>query len=166
MINETRYNEKSDIWAVGCLIYEMAALAPPFDAANQLALAVKINTGKFPRLPEKYSDELYRAVRWCLQLESSARPTVEELERLPGMRLHIREASLAVREYNLSASYSSKMRALKAREAAVAKRESDVAAREASLAARVSAARTVLAPVPAASMQQEPLPTKARLGQA
>ena len=129
-MNETRYNEKSDIWALGCLVYEMAALAPPFDAANQLALAVKINTGKFPRLPEQYSDELYRAIRWCLQLDSSARPTVEELERLPNMRLPLREAALSVREYQLSATYTARMRQVKAREAAVTAREEAVARRE------------------------------------
>lgn len=144
-MNETRYNEKSDIWALGCLVYEMAALAPPFDAANQLALAVKINTGKFPRLPEQYSAELYRAVRWCLQLESSARPTVEELERLPDMRLPLREASLAVKEYQLSATYTSRMRQVKAREAAVATREADVTRRERIIASGGPATGVLLA---------------------
>jgi len=42
LINEHKYNEKSDIWACGCLLYEMCALSPPFVAQNYLALAMKI----------------------------------------------------------------------------------------------------------------------------
>lgn len=31
-INDTKYNEQSDIWSLGCIIYELAALRPPFQA--------------------------------------------------------------------------------------------------------------------------------------
>jgi NIMA (never in mitosis gene a)-related kinase len=71
MINELKYNEKSDIWALGCLLFELAALVPPFEATNHLTLAVKINAGKFNRIPSKYSDDLYRAIRWMLQVDVS-----------------------------------------------------------------------------------------------
>ena len=134
MINETKYNEKSDIWALGCLVYEMCALAPPFDASNHLSLAVKINQGKFPRIPEKYSEGLYRAVRWCLQLDSAARPTVEELERLPEMRQPIAEANLLIREYTSNHTLALKMHELKAREAKIKAREQALDTREAALA--------------------------------
>jgi NIMA (never in mitosis gene a)-related kinase len=50
-INEQRYNEKSDIWSLGCIIYEMAALRPPFKAQNHLSLAMKIKAGKYDRIP-------------------------------------------------------------------------------------------------------------------
>lgn len=71
MISESKYNEKSDIWALGCLLYELSALAPPFDATNHISLAVKITAGRFPRIPSQYSEDLYRAIRWMLQVDVS-----------------------------------------------------------------------------------------------
>jgi NIMA (never in mitosis gene a)-related kinase len=50
-INESEYNDKSDIWSLGCIIYEMASLVPPFQAENQLSLALKIKSGNYNRIP-------------------------------------------------------------------------------------------------------------------
>lgn len=38
-INESEYDEKTDIWSLGCVIYELVSLIPPFTAGNHLALA-------------------------------------------------------------------------------------------------------------------------------
>ena len=93
-INESEYNEKSDIWSLGCIVYEMAALAPPFHADNQLALAMKIKQGVFKRLPSRYSDELMRAVRWMLKVEAVERPNVEDLLNLPHVSMRLRDRAL------------------------------------------------------------------------
>ena len=63
LVNEKNYNEKTDIWSLGCLIYELASLRPPFEASNQVALAMKINGGKYSRIPLKYSDALFEVIR-------------------------------------------------------------------------------------------------------
>lgn len=67
IINEKAYDERSDIWSLGCLCYELCALRPPFDATNAVSLAVKINTGKFARIPNKYSDGLFDVICFMLR---------------------------------------------------------------------------------------------------
>ena len=57
-INEVAYNEKTDIWSMGCVMYELVTLQPPFTATNHLALAQKILKGKIDRIPERYSEDL------------------------------------------------------------------------------------------------------------
>eukprot|EP00052_Salpingoeca_macrocollata_P010528 m.81990 g.81990 ORF g.81990 m.81990 type:complete len:416 (+) comp17604_c0_seq3:187-1434(+) len=80
-INEHAYNEKSDIWSLGCLVYELASLAPPFEATTQAALAAKINHARFHPLPAHYSPELTKIVRLMLQRDPSQRPSIDHLVR-------------------------------------------------------------------------------------
>ena len=69
LVNNQSYNEKSDIWSLGCMLYELCALAPPFTATNEGDLKKKIRIGQFPRLPTQYSLELDMIIRRMIQVE-------------------------------------------------------------------------------------------------
>jgi NIMA (never in mitosis gene a)-related kinase len=90
-INESKYNEKSDIWSAGCLLYEIAALRPPFEASNHLSLAIKIKAGKFERLPIRYSDDLQKLIEVMLCVNPDRRPSVEDLLTIPQVAMRIKE---------------------------------------------------------------------------
>ncbi|XP_786794.1 serine/threonine-protein kinase Nek2 isoform X1 [Strongylocentrotus purpuratus] len=78
-MNRLSYNDKSDIWSLGCLLYELCSLSPPFTATNQAALAVKIKGGHFRRLPVQYSSDLNEIVSSMLKVKPSSRPSIDEL---------------------------------------------------------------------------------------
>lgn len=78
-IKDQRYNEKSDIWSLGCIIYEIAALHAPFEATTHYQLAMKIKAGKMEKLPSIYSEQLWKVIQWMLQQESTKRPSCEDL---------------------------------------------------------------------------------------
>ena len=65
-ISDQKYNEKSDIWSLGCIIYEVAALRAPFEATTHYQLAMKIKAGKLARIPPQYSDELMGFIQCML----------------------------------------------------------------------------------------------------
>ncbi|XP_074541234.1 serine/threonine-protein kinase Nek2 [Halichoeres trimaculatus] len=78
-INGMSYNEKSDIWSLGCLLYELCALSPPFTAYNQRELAERIREGKYRRIPYRYSEELNTLLSKMLNLKDYLRPSVESI---------------------------------------------------------------------------------------
>ncbi|KAI8999277.1 kinase-like domain-containing protein [Gaertneriomyces semiglobifer] len=79
LISESRYNVKSDIWALGCLIYELCTLDPPFQAKTQEQLARRIKQGTVPPLPSAYSRELKYIVECMLKTRPESRPSTADL---------------------------------------------------------------------------------------
>jgi serine/threonine protein kinase len=70
------YTEKADIWAAGCLLYQMVTLTPPFAASNVLTLAKRIVAGEYPPLPDTATPLLHRVVAACLNTDPDARPDI------------------------------------------------------------------------------------------
>nr|XP_045596560.1 serine/threonine-protein kinase Nek2-like isoform X2 [Procambarus clarkii] len=69
------YNEKSDMWSLGCLIYELCALHPPFQATTHKQLASKIREARYERIPMQYSSALQEVLGLLLTYEDFLRPT-------------------------------------------------------------------------------------------
>ncbi|CEL99612.1 unnamed protein product [Vitrella brassicaformis CCMP3155] len=76
---EQPYSWASDIWALGCVLYEMACLRVPFDAQNLRSLVDKITRGPTPTLPSSYSAGLRQLLADCLQRDPRKRPSAAEL---------------------------------------------------------------------------------------
>jgi NIMA (never in mitosis gene a)-related kinase len=52
------YTIKSDIWSLGCVLYEMITLRPPFMADDMQSLFRKVNKAGFQRIPKHYTYDL------------------------------------------------------------------------------------------------------------
>ncbi|KAJ8280779.1 hypothetical protein GJAV_G00058890 [Gymnothorax javanicus] len=77
------YNQKSDIWALGCVLYELASLKRAFEAANLPALVLKIMSGTFAPISDRYSPELRQLILSMLNLDPSNRPQLSEIMAQP-----------------------------------------------------------------------------------
>ena len=73
------YNQKSDIWALGCILYEMCTLKRAFEAPTLPALVLKIMRGTFHPLPAHYSSSLREFLDSLLALDPNNRPTLSRV---------------------------------------------------------------------------------------
>lgn len=69
------YDEKVDIWSLGCILYEMCSLIPPYVASCMDSLKVKVANGVRPDIPKHYSAELRETINMLLQANPAARPS-------------------------------------------------------------------------------------------
>jgi NIMA (never in mitosis gene a)-related kinase len=77
--NDEPYDFKSDIWSLGCVIYEMAALKPPFRAEDMQGLFRRVMVGQYPRLPRSFSVDLSTLIDMLLQRKPADRPTASKV---------------------------------------------------------------------------------------
>nr|CAB3264288.1 serine/threonine-protein kinase Nek3-like [Phallusia mammillata] len=77
------YSFKSDIWALGCLIFEMLALSPAFDAANLVSLFYKIVNCKYATLPVHCSSAAKELISKVLTRNPADRPNASQLLKIP-----------------------------------------------------------------------------------
>ncbi|XP_021037808.1 serine/threonine-protein kinase Nek4 isoform X1 [Mus caroli] len=83
------YNYKSDVWALGCCVYEMATLKHAFNAKDMNSLVYRIIEGKLPPMPKVYSAELAELIRTMLSRRPEERPSVRSILRQPYIKHHI-----------------------------------------------------------------------------
>jgi NIMA (never in mitosis gene a)-related kinase len=88
------YDGKSDIWGLGCVMYEAAALKPPFRANDMEGLYKKVLQGKFSRIPNVFSTELSDTIAALLQVNPRYRPSATQLLQLPVVLKHTDECGL------------------------------------------------------------------------
>ena len=76
---EKPYDGKSDIWSVGCIIYEMCTLHPPFRGTSLKQLCDNILLGRYEPIPFPYSRDLNKIISMMLVVEPSKRSSTDDL---------------------------------------------------------------------------------------
>lgn len=76
---EKPYNQKSDIWSLGCILYEIVTLRHAFDASSMKGLVVKILRGTYPSIPSCYSQNLRDLIDEMLQKDPHKRPSIKRI---------------------------------------------------------------------------------------
>jgi len=86
-----KYDKKSDLWAMGCILYELCTLNHAFDASNLLGLVFKIVQESYPPIPDQYSPQLRELVKQLLSKDPSLRPSCRKIFRLPFIKERLME---------------------------------------------------------------------------
>jgi NIMA (never in mitosis gene a)-related kinase len=71
--NDEPYDSKSDVWSLGCVLYEFINLKPPFRARDMEGLYKKVTRGYFSRINKNYSDDLMTLLKKLIKVNPKER---------------------------------------------------------------------------------------------
>ncbi|XP_032856143.2 serine/threonine-protein kinase Nek5 isoform X2 [Tyto alba] len=77
------YNNKTDIWSLGCVLYELCALKHPFEGNSLHQLVLKICRGHFHPVSPNYSYDLRLLISQLFKVSPRDRPSINSILRKP-----------------------------------------------------------------------------------
>ncbi|XP_070694405.1 serine/threonine-protein kinase Nek5-like [Pempheris klunzingeri] len=83
------YNNKTDIWSLGCVLYELCTLKHPFEGSSLRQLVSKICRGRYNPIPSRYSHDLRLLVTQLFKVSPWDRPSVTSVLRHHFLEKHI-----------------------------------------------------------------------------
>ncbi|XP_053130171.1 uncharacterized protein LOC128335618 [Hemicordylus capensis] len=89
LCKDVPYSSKADIWALGCLLFELCALQPPFEAFSLIGLFHKIVREDHAPVPGCYSEGLRGLIRAILQKDPQKRPSATTILFFPFVQKHL-----------------------------------------------------------------------------
>ncbi|KAL3847169.1 hypothetical protein ACJMK2_018095 [Sinanodonta woodiana] len=95
------YNSKSDMWAAGCLLYELCCLRAPFDGPDLTSLIIKIVNGQYPPIPEQFGPFLSNIITRLLVSDTEKRLSAAEVLTLPEIMASIDRQCKQLQQQNL-----------------------------------------------------------------
>ena len=92
------YNDKSDVWSLGCVLYEMVTLKHPFEGKTRVEIYDKIINGNYEGIDKYYSLELRRIIDLLLIKDEKKRPKICEILSLGVVKEKAKECSIKIPE--------------------------------------------------------------------
>ncbi|XP_072900088.1 serine/threonine-protein kinase Nek5-like isoform X3 [Hemitrygon akajei] len=85
------YNNKTDIWSLGCVLYELSTLNHPFEGTNLHQLVVKICKGHYAPIHPRYSYDLRILLAQLFKVNPRDRPSINSILKKPFLEKRIRK---------------------------------------------------------------------------
>jgi len=92
MFNNKPYGYKSDVWGLGCVLYEVVNGQRPFDAQSINGLAMKVVQGRYTPITSSCTDDTKLLIKSLLSTNPAHRPTLQEILHSPSVHRGIKPA--------------------------------------------------------------------------
>jgi NIMA (never in mitosis gene a)-related kinase 1/4/5 len=86
IVNSKPYGCEADIWSLGVLLYEMAALELPFQGSSILSISRRICKSVYKPIPSCYSASVSLMIRSLLQVDQNKRPKIDDIINWPAVQ--------------------------------------------------------------------------------
>ncbi|XP_010833965.1 PREDICTED: serine/threonine-protein kinase Nek5-like isoform X3 [Bison bison bison] len=77
------YNNKTDIWSLGCVLYELCTLRHPFEGNNLQQLVLKICQAHVPPISPRFSRDLQFLLSQLFEVSPRDRPSINSILKRP-----------------------------------------------------------------------------------